>query len=340
VGTEVTINGNNFTGASSVKFNGTAATFTVDSSTKIRANVAVDATSGKISVTTGGGTAESAGNFTVTPPPIITSFAPTDDAITYSAGPTQNYGADLQIGMIKTSTYEIYSYLKFNVSGLSGAVQSAKLRLYVDDGSTDGGSIFSVSNNYQNSSDPWIESTIVWNNAPLLSGSPLGALGTVAVGTTVEFVVSSAITGDGTYSFGLKNGTNNLVKYSSKEGAHPPELVIETVTGVAPVAQEPAFDEMAAPAHITVLYPGHPNPFNAQIAIEYDLPKESKVRLTVYNLLSQEIRTLVDATQTAGHQRAMWDGKNQQGESVSSGVYFFQLQAGANRLIGKMVLQK
>src|SRR5439155_1230252 len=76
VGTNVTINGTNFTGASAVLFNGTSASFTVNSATSIAATVPSGATTGPISVTTSGGTASSAGSFTVINPPTITSFMP------------------------------------------------------------------------------------------------------------------------------------------------------------------------------------------------------------------------------------------------------------------------
>src|SRR5437773_1472528 len=76
VGIGVTINGANFTGATSVAFNGTAANFTVASDATIQATVPVGATTGPISVTTPGGTTTSANNFTVVPPPAITSFTP------------------------------------------------------------------------------------------------------------------------------------------------------------------------------------------------------------------------------------------------------------------------
>jgi hypothetical protein len=79
VGTTVTINGTNFTGATSVTFNGVSAAFIINSNVKITATVPTGATTGKIAVTTPGGTATSATNFTVTtvPAPTITSFAPT-----------------------------------------------------------------------------------------------------------------------------------------------------------------------------------------------------------------------------------------------------------------------
>jgi hypothetical protein len=78
VGTTVSIAGTSFTGASRVTFNGTAASYTVNSPTSIAATVPTGATTGPISVTTSGGTATSTGSFTVTlPPPTITSFSPT-----------------------------------------------------------------------------------------------------------------------------------------------------------------------------------------------------------------------------------------------------------------------
>ncbi len=76
VGTSVTISGTNFTGATAVTFNGTAANFSVTSDTAIQATAPVGATTGPLSVTAPGGTATSATNFTIVSPPTISSFTP------------------------------------------------------------------------------------------------------------------------------------------------------------------------------------------------------------------------------------------------------------------------
>src|SRR5207237_1248076 len=76
VGTSVTISGTNFTGTTGVAFNGASATFTVDAATSIQTTVPTGAMTGTISVTTPGGTATSAGSFTVINPPTITGFTP------------------------------------------------------------------------------------------------------------------------------------------------------------------------------------------------------------------------------------------------------------------------
>src|SRR5262249_6146346 len=77
-GTSVDVIGTNFAGATSVLFNGSTASYTVDSASELHATVPTGATTGPISVTTSGGTATGTGSFTViAPPPTITSFVPT-----------------------------------------------------------------------------------------------------------------------------------------------------------------------------------------------------------------------------------------------------------------------
>ena len=75
------------------------------------------------------------------------------------------------------------------------------------------------------------------------------------------------------------------------------------------------------------LLQNYPNPFNPNTTIRYTLPMPSDVTITIYNLLGQRVKTLMRGTEYAGEFNAVWDGKNETGVSVSSGVYFYRLEA-------------
>ena len=68
-----------------------------------------------------------------------------------------------------------------------------------------------------------------------------------------------------------------------------------------------------------------PNPFNSSTQIPYHLSSSGPVRLVIYNVLGQPARTLVDQFQAAGSYRVRWDARDQEGASLSSGVYFTRL---------------
>jgi len=72
-----------------------------------------------------------------------------------------------------------------------------------------------------------------------------------------------------------------------------------------------------------------PNPFNPTTQIKYQLPVAVNVRITVYNLLGEKVRTLVDAEKPAGDHNVTWDGTNDRGRQVATGVYLYRLRAEA-----------
>jgi choice-of-anchor B domain-containing protein len=84
----------------------------------------------------------------------------------------------------------------------------------------------------------------------------------------------------------------------------------------------------------------YPNPFNPSTTFEFEVPVASHVRLTVYNLLGQAVKTLLDDPVEPGTHRAKWDGRNESGQSVVSGVYFYRMEAGDFVGTRKMVLLK
>ena len=88
------------------------------------------------------------------------------------------------------------------------------------------------------------------------------------------------------------------------------------------------------------LYPNCPNPFNPQTAIGYDLPRDSQVRLSVYNLLGQQVRVLVEERQAGGHHQALWDGRDQAGRSAATGVYLYRLETESGTRVRRMLMVK
>jgi len=84
----------------------------------------------------------------------------------------------------------------------------------------------------------------------------------------------------------------------------------------------------------------YPNPFNAQTSISYSIPTASHVSLKVFNVMGEEVRTLVDADQQANTYQVTWDGRDAGGKQVASGVYFCKLQARDFDASTKMVFMK
>jgi|GEM_PF-7118861 len=83
-----------------------------------------------------------------------------------------------------------------------------------------------------------------------------------------------------------------------------------------------------------------PNPFNGGTVIQYALPVAGSVELTIYNVLGQQVTTLLKGYQPEGYHEVRWEGMTSQGTIVSSGMYFYQLNAGAKTLIRKMLFMK
>jgi hypothetical protein len=86
------------------------------------------------------------------------------------------------------------------------------------------------------------------------------------------------------------------------------------------------------------LYQNYPNPFNPVTEIRFDIPEVTRVELKVFNILGQEVATLLDEARPAGAYRVQWDSRSASGATVSSGVYIYQLKAGNFTDSKKMVL--
>lgn len=123
---------------------------------------------------------------------------------------------------------------------------------------------------------------------------------------------------------------------------------IATETNVQLTSTSSAVEPLPAETELPTFYElarNYPNPFNPTTQISYQLPVDAKVTLSVFNLLGQRVRTLVDQNQAAGSYTLQWDGKDSFGNVLPSGIYFYQMEAsgknGANfNQIIKMSLVK
>ncbi|MFH0881981.1 MAG: T9SS type A sorting domain-containing protein, partial [bacterium] len=98
-------------------------------------------------------------------------------------------------------------------------------------------------------------------------------------------------------------------------------------------------DEIALPKRFA-LYPNYPNPFNPDTQIRFELPESVPVKLVIYNVLGQQVRSLVNRRMQPGSHTVMFDGRSNDGIPLASGVYFYRLEAGRFVKNRKMVLLK
>ncbi len=91
---------------------------------------------------------------------------------------------------------------------------------------------------------------------------------------------------------------------------------------------------------VFTLYKNYPNPFNPTTSIRYQLNQPGKVILRIYNVLGQEVRTLVNKNQQAGKHEIQWDGRDNHGNMVSSGIYMYRLESGSQVKTMKLMFLK
>ncbi len=106
------------------------------------------------------------------------------------------------------------------------------------------------------------------------------------------------------------------------------------------LGSEDDFNNVTIPLEAT-LYNNYPNPFNPETKISFSIPADSKVRITIYNIKGQKVKTLINENLVKGIHDVIWRSKNNSGKSVASGVYFYQFDVnGKTKGLNKMLLLK
>lgn len=150
---------------------------------------------------------------------------PVEDTFADSSNPNVSHGGNNQLKTDSKPT--INAYLRFDVSGVTSPVTQATLRLYANTNGANGFKVVAVNDN------SWTEKTLNYSNAPSL-GNQIGASGAVNAGAWTDVDVTGYVTGNGSYSFGLKNSATGALKFDSREAGNRPQLVIKTAS-IAPI---------------------------------------------------------------------------------------------------------
>jgi hypothetical protein len=112
---------------------------------------------------------------------------------------------------------------------------------------------------------------------------------------------------------------------------------LHLLTGVAAAIESD--EEIALPGDFSV-YQNYPNPFNPNTTIRYVLPAAEEVSADIYTVFGEKVKTLFSGRQQGGQHNLVWDGTNQAGQKMSSGIYYLRIEAGEYRAVLKMTLLK
>jgi len=89
-----------------------------------------------------------------------------------------------------------------------------------------------------------------------------------------------------------------------------------------------------------ILSQNYPNPFNPYTTIKYDLPEDSFVNITVYDMLGKVVNNLLNTRQSAGYKSIQWNATNNAGQQISAGLYLYTIETGNFSQTKKMILLK
>lgn len=148
----------------------------------------------------------------------------------------------------------------------------------------------------------------------ILAGPGLDTVISDILDTVFSFDGSAFFQGTSTYRWSVQTADDSITVGSDTSEFHTPVVVGLTETVGLPT--------------VFALHQNYPNPFNPSTTIKYDLPQTTKVVLKIYNLLGQNVITLVSKQQPGGYKSVIWNGRNSAGQFVGSGIYVYRIQAG------------
>jgi hypothetical protein len=129
--------------------------------------------------------------------------------------------------------------------------------------------------------------------------------------------------------------------YYTTWGAHNARLLLNAMCWAAGLCNESGVEVLPPIGNmprIFALASARPNPLRGTTEIRYQMPTSGQVRITVFNVAGQAVRTLVNAKEDAGYKSVTWNGRNDRGAQVGAGVYLYRMEAGSFTATKKMVV--
>ena len=342
-------------------------TFVVDLSNPVNATIGDTQGEGTITNDDSGG-----GFTTVSFQEGVNGYAGTEDTHLDSTAPSTSFGGVDRIEMDGSPDMSVI--LKWDISSIPAGsnVESVEISVFIRNGSTVLYDIYEMLR-------PWQEGSATWNqfaagqNWQIAGANGSQDRGTTALGVltgprgattltlnaagvaVVQSWVDNPSSNNGFVFLDYDEGSNGLSFFSSerRDVEVRPQLTITYANGgtasiqaakaspdgLLPKMDEDLFETEALPETVA-LNPNYPNPFRLETKIDYALPEQARVRMEIYNIRGQLVRVLIDGMQPAGYQSVRWDGRDDAGRPVASGVYFNRLWVDQQNLVGKIVLQK
>ena len=250
--------------------------------------------------------------------PVTTlTFNAIADARVQEANTSTNYGASY-LRTDGASNPDVESYLRFALSGISGQVTSARLRLYdTDNGTANGPAAYATTSS-------WTETGITWANRPARTSAAHDDKGAIATGSFVEWDVKPLVTGNGAASFVLATGSNDGANFASREdgtASRRPQLIVTFTPQVDASAPEPPADLVAqatGPTQVGLTWSAATDDIGVT---GYEVYRNGALVATLGNVTSYQDTGLAPATTYAYTVRALdGSGKRSTDSNTASAI--------------------
>jgi uncharacterized repeat protein (TIGR02543 family) len=251
-----------------------------------------------------------------------------DSYVQGSFSASRNFNADSMLRVREGSSdlNRIRAYVQFDVSGITGNVLGAVLKMHVrPSGLPDGKGI--KAGVYPVSTDSWTETGLTWNVAPV-AGALLDSATVSTTGNEYSWDVGAYVAAE---VAGNKKVSVMVKDYAAMDRRIELMIMTDTPTDIE--------KDESMPTQFA-LHQNYPNPFNPRTTIKYDLVSNADVSIQIFDILGRKIKDLLDQKQGPGSRSVAWDGRDDSRKPVESGIYLLRFRAGTFVENSKMVLIK